>query len=373
VIHASISTTLPDFPWDKLAPYKEKAAGHPDGIVDLSIGSPADPVPALIRDALAAGSDAPAYPTTIGTTQVREAAAGWMARRLGVTGVDPRTQVLPVIGSKELIMLLPTLLGVGRGDTVLIPELAYPTYEAGAALARATTVPCDDVASYDASAVRIAYLNSPRNPSGQTLRADELRAVVEWARAGDVLLVSDECYVEFGWDTAPVSVLHPDVCGGSFDNLLAVHSLSKRSNLAGYRTGFVSGDARVVGELLAVRRHAGLMVPTPMQAAMAAAYADDTHVDEQRARYARRRDVLRPALEQAGWRIEHSEGSLYLWATHPSYDAYGSVGALADDGIVVAPGTFYGSEGARHIRVALTASDERIDAAVSRLAQLHRG
>jgi succinyldiaminopimelate transaminase len=367
VIHASISATLPDFPWDKLAPYTDKAAAHPDGIVDLSIGSPADPVPALIRQALAAGSDAPAYPTTIGTTAVREAAAAWMARRLGVTGVDPGRQVLPVIGTKELIMLLPTLLGVGRGDTVLIPELAYPTYEAGAALARATTVPCDALASYDPAGVRVAFLNSPRNPSGQTLSAADLRAAVEWARAGDVLLVSDECYIEFGWETEPVSVLHPDVCGGSFDNLLAVHSLSKRSNLAGYRTGFVSGDARVVAELLAVRRHAGLMVPTPMQAAMAAAYADDTHVEEQRARYLRRRQVLRPALERAGWRIEHSEGSLYLWAIHDAYDAYGSVGALADHGIVVAPGTFYGEAGARHIRVALTATDDRIDAAAARL------
>ncbi len=371
MIHASISATLPDYPWDKLAPYKEKAAAHPDGIVDLSVGSPVDPVPPLIRSALAAAADAPAYPMTIGTAAVREAAAAWMARRLGVSGVDPGTQVLPVIGTKELIMLLPTLLGAGRGDVVLIPDLAYPTYEAGAALARATTVPVASPVSYDAAPVRIAYLNSPRNPSGQTLTADELRAAVEWARAGDVLLVSDECYAEFGWDVAPTSVLRPDVCGGSFDNLLAVHSLSKRSNLAGYRAGFVSGDTRVVAELLAVRRHAGLMVPTPVQAAMAAAYSDDTHVDEQRARYADRRDVLRPALERAGWRIEHSEGSLYLWATHPSYDAYGSVGALADLGILAAPGTFYGEAGARHVRIALTASDERVAAAASRLAFAH--
>jgi len=366
VIHASISATLPDFPWDKLAPYKEKAAAHPDGIVDLSVGSPVDPVPALIRDALAAASNAPAYPATLGTAAVREAAVAWMARRLGVTGADPGTQVLPVIGTKELIMLLPTLLGVGRGDTVLIPDLAYPTYEAGAALARAETVPVATPVGYDGP-VRIAYLNSPRNPSGQTLGAAELREAVEWARAGDVLLVSDECYAEFGWDVAPVSVLHPDVCGGRYDNLLAVHSLSKRSNLAGYRAGFVAGDTRVVAELLSVRRHAGLMVPTPVQAAMSAALLDDAHVDEQRARYARRRDALRAALERAGWRIDHSEGSLYLWATHPSCDAYGSVGALADLGILVAPGTFYGAAGARHIRIALTATDERIGAAASRL------
>jgi len=360
------SSRLPDFPWDKLAPYKQKAAEHPDGIVDLSIGSPVDPVPDLVKKALADAADAPSYPTTIGTASARQAAVDWMARRLDVTGVDPQTGVLPVIGTKELIMLLPTLLGIGAGDTVLIPDLAYPTYEAGAALARAQSVPVSDPTAFDGP-VRVAYLNSPRNPSGEITSADDLRRAVEWARANDVLLVSDECYTEFGWDERPVSVLHPDVCGGSFDNLLAVHSLSKRSNLAGYRGGFVAGDTSVVAELLAVRKHAGLMVPSPIQAAMAVAFSDDMHVDEQRARYLRRRSVLRDALTAAGWEITLSNGGLYLWASHPSYDAYGSVGALADRGILVAPGSFYGAAGERHVRVALTGTDERIDAAVKRL------
>ncbi|WP_132156931.1 succinyldiaminopimelate transaminase [Kribbella antiqua] len=363
------SSRLPDFPWDKLAPYKQKAAAHPDGIVDLSIGSPVDPVPDLIKKALADAADAPAYPTTIGTATARQSAVDWMARRLDVAGVDPQTGVLPVIGTKELIMMLPTLLGIGAGDTVLIPDLAYPTYEAGAALARAASVPVVDPTTYDAGPVRVAYLNSPRNPSGEITSADDLRRAVEWARANDVLLVSDECYAEFGWDSRPVSVLHPSVCGGSFDGLLAVHSLSKRSNLAGYRGGFVAGDPAVVAELLSVRKHAGLMVPSPIQAAMAAAFADDTHVDEQRARYLRRRSVLRDALTDAGWVITLSNGGLYLWAEHPSYDAYGSVGALADRGILVAPGAFYGTAGERHVRVALTGTDERIDAAVKRLQE----
>jgi succinyldiaminopimelate transaminase len=361
------SKRLPDFPWDKLAPYKQKAAAHPDGIVDLSIGSPVDPVPALIKQALADAADAPAYPTTIGTSSVRQAAVDWMARRLDVPGVDPQTGVLPVIGTKELIMMLPTLLGIGAGDTVLIPDLAYPTYEAGAALARATSVPIADPTTYDDGPVRVAYLNSPRNPSGEITSPEDLRRAVEWARAQDVLLVSDECYAEFGWDSRPVSVLHPDVCGGSFDNLLAVHSLSKRSNLAGYRGGFVAGDETVVAELLAVRKHAGLMVPSPIQAAMAAGFSDDTHVDEQRERYLRRRAVLRDALTDAGWVITLSNGGLYLWAEHPDFDAYGSVGALADRGILVAPGAFYGAAGERHIRIALTGTDERIDAAAKRL------
>ncbi|GAA1613815.1 bifunctional succinyldiaminopimelate transaminase/glutamate-prephenate aminotransferase [Kribbella sancticallisti] len=363
---APTSSRLPDFPWDKLAPFKQKAAAHPDGIVDLSIGSPVDSVPDLVKKALAEAADAPAYPTTIGTSTARQAAVDWLARRLDVPGVDPQTGILPVIGTKELIMLLPTLLGIGAGDTVLIPDLAYPTYEAGAALARATSIPVADPTQYDGP-VRVAYLNSPRNPSGEITSAEDLRAAVEWARANDVLLVSDECYAEFGWDATPVSVLHPDVCGGSFDNLLAVHSLSKRSNLAGYRAGFVAGDEAVVAELLAVRKHAGLMVPSPIQAAMAAAFADDLHVDEQRERYIRRRTVLRDALTAAGWTITLSQGGLYLWAEHPSYDAYGSVAALADRGILVAPGAFYGTAGERHVRVALTGTDERVDAAVKRL------
>jgi succinyldiaminopimelate transaminase len=362
------SKRLPDFPWDKLAPYKQKAAAHPDGIVDLSIGSPVDPVPDLIKQALADAADAPAYPTTIGTPTVRQAAMDWMARRLDVSGVDPQTGVLPVIGTKELIMMLPTLLGIGAGDTVLIPDLAYPTYEAGAALARAASVPVADPTTYDGP-VRVAYLNSPRNPSGEITSPEDLHRAVEWARANDVLLVSDECYAEFGWDSRPVSVLHPDVSGGSFDNLLAVHSLSKRSNLAGYRAGFVAGDETVVAELLAVRKHAGLMVPSPIQAAMAAGFSDDAHVDEQRERYLRRRSVLRDALTDAGWVLTLSNGGLYLWAEHPDYDSYGSVGALADRGILVAPGAFYGTAGERHIRVALTGTDERIDAAVKRLSE----
>ncbi|MFG1815232.1 succinyldiaminopimelate transaminase [Kribbella sp. NPDC049174] len=362
------SSRLPDFPWDKLAPYKQKAAAHPDGIVDLSIGSPVDPVPDLIKKALADAAEAPAYPTTIGTSAVRQAAVDWLARRLDVSGVDPQTGVLPVIGTKELIMLLPTLLGIGAGDTLLIPDLAYPTYEAGAALARATSVPIADPTTYDGP-VRVAYLNSPRNPSGEITPPEDLRRAVEWARANDVLLVSDECYTEFGWDARPVSVLHPDVSGGSFDNLLAVHSLSKRSNLAGYRGGFVAGDETVVAELLAVRKHAGLMVPSPIQAAMAAGFSDDAHVEEQRERYLRRRSVLRDALTDAGWVITLSNGSLYLWAEHPDFDSYGSVGALADRGILVAPGAFYGTAGERHIRVALTGTDERIDAAVKRLQE----
>jgi aspartate/methionine/tyrosine aminotransferase len=194
--------------------------------------------------------------------------------------------------------------------------------------------------------------------------------MADWARERDAVLASDECYLDLAWDAEPVSVLHPGVSGGTAQGLLAVYSLSKRSNLAGYRAGFVTGDPALVAELLEVRRHAGLMMPAPVQAAMVAALGDDAHADEQKARYAGRRARLRAALERAGWAISHSQAGLYLWAARPGLDCWDGVAALAGAGILVAPGEFYGPAGQGHIRVALTATDERIDAAIGRLARL---
>jgi succinyldiaminopimelate transaminase len=365
---ASPAARLPTFPWDLLAPYQEKAAAHPGGIVDLSVGTPVDPVPRQVQEALTAGADSPGYPVTRGTVRLREAAAAWLARRHGVS-VDPGT-VLPVIGTKELIASLPALLGCGAGDTVVHPELAYPTYKIGALLAGARPAAADGLASLGPQRVRLVWVNSPANPTGRVLPTAHLRKMVSWARERGAVLASDECYLGLAWDAEPVSVLHPDVSEGSLRGLLAVHSLSKRSNMAGYRAGFVAGDPALVAELLEVRRHAGLMMPGPVQAAMAAALEDDAHADVQRARYAARRERLRAALVAAGWVIEHSEAGLYLWASKPGLDCWGSVGALAGAGILVAPGEFYGPAGRNHIRVALTATDERIDAAAGRLRQL---
>ena len=364
----TLAARLPAFPWDSLAPATELARSHPGGIVDLSIGTPVDPVPEVVRAALRAADNSPGYPQTAGTSAVREAAAGWLARRHGVS-VDPAA-VLPVIGTKELIAWLPTLLGCGPGDVVAYPALAYPTYDAGARLAGARPVATDGLVALGPESVRLAWLNSPSNPTGQVLPAEHLRKVVGWARERGVVVASDECYIELGWETTPLSILHPDACEGSHDGLLAVHSLSKRSNLAGYRAGFVTGDPALVAELLEVRKHAGLIVPAPVQAAMVAALTDDVHAEEQRARYAARRARLRTALEAAGWAVEHSAAGLYLWAAHPELDCWASVHRLAGAGILVAPGEIYGRAGIRHVRVALTATDERIDAAVSRLAGL---
>ncbi|MDF5755442.1 succinyldiaminopimelate transaminase [Spongiactinospora sp. TRM90649] len=355
---------LPDFPWDRLAPYKEQAAAHPGGLVDLSVGTPVDPVPGVVREALAAASDSPGYPLTYGTARLREAAAGWLRRNHQVV-VDPAA-VLPTIGSKELVAWLPTLLGVRAGQRVVFPELAYPTYDVGARLAGAEPFATDGLLALGPEPVPLVWVNSPSNPTGRVLPAEHLRKVVSWARERGAVVASDECYIELGWEDRPVSILHPDVCGGSHEGLLAVHSLSKRSNLAGYRAAFVAGDPALVKRLLEVRKHAGMIVPQPVQAAMTAALDDDAHVAEQRERYAARRAALRPVLDAAGWEIEHSEAGLYLWAGNGE-NCWDQVGELASRGILVAPGDFYGPTGSRHIRVAITATDERIDAAVSRL------
>ncbi len=276
--------------------------------------------------------------------------------------------VLPVLGTKEFIAWLPTLVGCGPGDLVVHPELSYPTYDVGARLAGARPVPADGLVSLGPAPVRLAWLNSPSNPTGRVLPAEHLRKVVAWGRERGTVVAADECYIEFGWDERPVSVLHPQVCGGSQDGLLAVHSLSKRSNIAGYRAGFVTGDPELIGELLEIRKHAGMMMPGPVQAAMTAALDDDGHAARQRARYAARRGVLRTALETAGWAVEYSQAGLYLWATHPGHGCWDSVRLLAEAGILVAPGEFYGAAGLRHVRVALTATDERVEAAAARLA-----
>ncbi|WP_221358336.1 bifunctional succinyldiaminopimelate transaminase/glutamate-prephenate aminotransferase [Streptomyces beigongshangae] len=363
---SAVSDRLPDFPWDKLEPFKATAAAHPDGIVDLSVGTPVDPVPELIREALVAAADSPGYPTVWGTPELRDALVGWCGRRLGARDLTHRN-VLPVVGSKELVAWLPTQLGLGPGDKVAHPRLAYPTYEVGARLARAEHVAYDDPTDLDPAGLRLLWLNSPSNPTGRVLSRQELTRIVAWAREHGVLVLADECYIELGWEADPVSVLHPDVCGGSYEGIVAVHSLSKRSNLAGYRAAFLAGDPGVLGDLLQIRKHGGMMTSAPTQAAVVAALSDDVHVREQRERYAARRRVLREALVRHGFRIEHSEASLYLWATRDE-SCWETVARLATLGILVAPGDFYGPAGDTFVRVALTATDERVRAAADRLA-----
>jgi succinyldiaminopimelate transaminase len=368
---------LPDYPWDAMAPYRDIASRHADGVVDLSIGTPVDPTPQLIRSALAAASDAHGYPTTHGTIALREAISAWFARRRAVPGIDPQ-DILPTVGSKELVAWLPLLLGLGAGDVVVRPTVAYPTYDVGAHLAGATPVAADSLADLpdDVRArVRLVWINSPGNPTGDVLDVAGLRTIVDEARSQGAVVASDECYGELGWGRwdpaeggeAVPSVLDPRVCGDSSELLLAVYSLSKQSNLAGYRAAFTAGDPAIIANLVNSRKHAGMIVPYPVQEAMRVALGDDAHVAEQKDLYRRRRARLIPALEAAGFTISGSEAGLYLWASdaRPTWD---TIGRLAGLGILAGPGTFYGDAGHGFVRIALTGSDERVGAAVTRLA-----
>ncbi|MDY3127876.1 MAG: succinyldiaminopimelate transaminase [Corynebacterium sp.] len=360
-----LGKTLPDFPWNSLAPAKKLAGQHPDGIVDLSVGTPVDVVAPGVQLALASAAEYPGYPQTAGAAELREAIVSSLERRYGVAGVTT-SSVLPVIGTKEAIAWLPTLLGL-RGHKVVIPTVAYPTYEVGTLIAGAEVVRADDPAEFDSAA--LVFINSPSNPTGRVMDVQELRAIVEWARANDAIVASDECYISLAWDDAkkPVSILDPRVSDGDHTGLLALHSLSKSANLASYRAGFIAGDEALIAELLEVRKHAGLMVPAPIQAAMTAALSDDATEAMQAHRYAQRRAKLMRALSDVGFTIHHSEAGMYLWATRGN-DCREDVEWLAQRGILVAPGDFYGDIGKQFVRVGLNGTDERIEAACARLS-----
>lgn len=363
-------SALPDFPWDSLANAKARAASHPDGIIDLSVGTPVDPTPEIARRALTAAANSPGYPPTIGTPALREAMVRWFARRRGAR-LTP-DEVLPTIGSKELVALLPSLLGLGEGDVVVHPAQAYPTYDVGARLAGATPFPSEGGPDSWPAATRLVWINSPGNPHGHVASVAELRAIVAWARPRGVIVAADECYAELAWEepwvTAGVpSLLDLRVCDGDHTGLLVAYSLSKQSNLAGYRAAMVAGDAALVGAIREIRKHAGMIVPGPVQEAMVAVLDDDDHVAEQRERYRRRRAALADAVRGAGFTLDpDSVAGLYLWA-HAPVNSARIVDLLADRGILVAPGTFYGPSGDGWVRMALSATDERIDAATRRL------
>ena len=373
--HLPRRLALPDFPWDSLRPYRERAAEHPDGVVDLAVGTPVDPTPEIARNALSAAANAPGYPTTVGAPVVRAAIIEWMERRRGVGGLSD-DEVIPTIGSKESVAILPLHLGVGPGDLVLHPRAAYPTYDVGARLVGATPVPVDtdaDPATWDVAddaRVAIVWLNSPGNPDGHVLAR-----VVAWARGRGAIVISDECYAELAWeapwDAEPIpSLLDPEVGGeAGRSGLLALYSLSKQSNLAGYRAAFLAGDASLVGAVTEVRKHTGMLVPTPVQAALVAALGDEAHMEVQKEVYRERREVLVEATAAAGLVNDPaSVAGLYLWLQGPeSMSAYDLVGAFAELGIVVAPGDFYGEAGAGRVRMSLTDTDERMETAAARL------
>lgn len=348
---------LPDFPWDALAPYGAIAKKHPQGAIDLSVGTPVDPTPEFIQRAFQAASNSPSYPVTIGTPELRESITAWAKKYLGATG---DFGVLPLIGSKEFVAWLPTFI---EAQSVIYPEVAYPTYLVGSLLAQADATPVSLNTSTWPQA-DMAWVNSPSNPTGRVHSESEFRAAIDWSRKNKSIVVSDECYLEFGDSVTPTSILK--YTGGDNTNILAVHSLSKRSSMAGYRAAFIVGDPALIARIVEIRKHAGMMVPLPVQNAMIAALSDESHVAEQRARYNARRSTLVAALRAAGFTIENSEAGLYIWATR-NENCWDSVSWLADLGIIATPGIFYGDGGSSHIRIAMTATDSHIAEAAERI------
>ncbi|MDN5910806.1 MAG: succinyldiaminopimelate transaminase [Brevibacterium sp.] len=360
---------LPDYPWDRLTEFRNRAAGHPDGACDLSIGTPVDPTPPVIQAALAAAGDAHGYPTTAGTDELRESIAWWYQNWHGVT-LDPASEVLPTIGSKEMVAWLPTLLGLGRaGLAVACPSAAYPTYEMGATIAG---VDCRRIDAAEVAAgaslegIGLLWINTPGNPTGEVLDTETLAEVVRRARNAGVVLASDECYGLLNWESESPAPSILNATGEDHHGVLSVYSMSKQSNLAGYRAAFVAGDRELIGDLIKSRKHAGMIVPFPVQAAMTAGLRDTAHVFEQKERYRARRELLRSGLEACGFRIDHSNAGLYLWSS-ADVSCWESLSKLADIGIIAGPGEFYGEAATNHVRIALTASDERIGAASQRL------
>jgi succinyldiaminopimelate transaminase len=358
---------LPDFPWDTIAEDVALAKTYPGGACDLSVGTPVDPTPEIGKSAFAEAANAHGYPTVWGSHELHEAILGYVTKRWAAPLLTDR-HVAPVIGTKELVAWLPTLLGLGPQDIVVIPEVAYPTYEVGATMTGAQIIRASSPSDVAHVCPALIWTNTPSNPTGKVDSIEETIAWIQYARSTGALLAADECYGEFGWETEPVSILDESLNGGSVEGLLGAFSLSKRSNCAGYRAGFVVGDDSVVSPLVTMRKHLGFMMPSPVQAAMVALLGDHTHVDEQRQRYLTRRTQLIDGLTQVGFTIDNSQGGLYLWATRGE-SGRDTAHWLAQRGIIVAPGDFYGPAGNNHVRIALTATDSDIAQAVSRLAQ----
>ena len=367
-----MALVLPPYPYDRLEPAKQAASAIEGGLIDLSVGTPCDPPPAAVLHAMATSNSERGYPTSLGSPALRQAAAGWVQRRLGAT-IDPAKEIGACIGTKEFVATTPQYLRLllDDRDTVLYPAVSYPTYEMGALLAgcRAVPVPVDAqwrlrldaISPANAARALCLWVNAPGNPAGNL---DDLVAAAAWGRSHGVPVLSDECYAEFTWAGSPRTILTEGTAG-----VLAVHSLSKRSNLAGARVGFYAGDASLVHHLSEVRKHAGFMVPGPLQAAGAVAYADDAHVDVQREIYRSRLQRFLPVLAGAGFQVSMPDGAFYLWAAVPGGDCWAAADWLARRaGILVSPGDFYGSASPGYIRVAMVQPDDRLELAASRLA-----
>ncbi len=368
----------PAYPHDRLTALRRLAELAPGGLVDCSTGSPTEPAPAVVRTALGAASGTTGYPSSAGTEELRDAACAWMHRRLGVT--IPADQVLACVGTKEFVTSLPRMLHLRdpSRDTVLYPAVAYPSYDMGAQLAglRAVPVPVDGdwlpdldrVSNADAERTLLLWLNEPGNPTGSVASPEFYSRAASWARERGIVVASDECYVELSDVTDGDHPLTTILAQGA-DGVLAVHSLSKRSHMPGFRAGFAAGDDALVEYLGLVRKHAGLMVPTPVQAAAVAALEDDAHVEAARSLYTGRRAAAVPVLAEHGLVHGGGPGTFYLWlrSTAGADDGWELAGRLAEAGVLAAPGDLYGAAGADHVRLALVQPTERLVPALERL------
>jgi succinyldiaminopimelate transaminase len=368
---------LPPYPYDRVASLGKLAEALPGGMVDCSVGTPCDPPSAAVVEALASSGSERGYPASAGSPGLRAAAAAWLARRFGLTAVAA-DGVVACVGTKEMVASVPHILRLREParDTVLYPAVSYPTYAMGAALAGCRAVPVPPVPGHlggldlgaideaDAARALLLWSNSPSNPTGGL---GDLAAEAAWGRSHGVPVFSDECYAEFTWDGPPRSILQ-----SGLDGVVAVHSLSKRSNLAGVRVGFFAGDPELVEFLRAVRQHAGLMVPGPTQAAGAVALADDAQVEVQRARYQERLTFLADTLGAFGCPVPLPAGGFYLWVPVPTErwaDAWSMAEELARRaGILVSPGDLYGERGSGHVRVAVVQPMERLQLVADRLS-----
>jgi succinyldiaminopimelate transaminase len=371
-----VTFQLPPYPYDRVAALGKLAESLPGGLVDCSIGTPCDPPLAAVIEALATSGAERGYPASAGSPSLRAAAADWLSRRFGIESVIPEA-IVACVGTKEMVASAPHFLRLRTPDrdTVLYPSVSYPSYAMGAQLAGCRAVPVPpargslggldltSISDEDAARALVLWSNSPSNPTGGL---GDLAAEAAWGRAHGVPVFSDECYTEFTWSGPPRSILQ-----SGFEGVVAVHSLSKRSNLAGVRVGFFAGDPELIDYLRVIRQHAGLMVPGPAQAAGAVALADDEHVALQRQRYLDRLTFLARLLGQVGCPVELPEGGFYLWVPVP-VNRWPDAWAMAEDlarqgGLLVSPGDLYGEGGTGFVRVAVVQPMERLELVAERL------
>lgn len=361
---------LPDFPWDKLNPYREIISDKGLSLINLSVGSPVDPVDSLIQDALLLDSEKSAYPTAKGKITLDQTLVTALRRRFKAGANLAVDNVLPTIGSKEAIALLPLMLDLVR-PKVVIPHLSYPTYTVAATLVGGQVIPQDFTKNLP-DQFDLVFINSPNNPTGEVLELETLQTILGQVRKQGAILVSDECYLSLDWTGKGISMLNPQVNGGSLANIIVTNSLSKVSNLASYRAAFLAGDNELISKITNFRRHTGLLVPTVIQTAMQVALEDDSSVNKQKAVYRERRKLLIAALSKAGFSFRNSEAGLYIWVTSSNGESdWDLVKIFAEQGILVAPGSFYGSAGKNSVRISITATDDDIKTASERISKVN--